>query len=311
MSITRIVAGLALFALAVVYARAQPSTAQHGAPFAGRAGSTTLAVPPSTTSPQHSPGAARPSYLPAPVGGAHGQTGPIVFAHPPLVLPQSSGSRFALQNAPAAVWGTGLRHGAATVPHTFLGRGFRGSEEPRRPFPHFPYFFFFGGGPSACSPLLPGFFGASWFDRQFTCFGVPFYGVNAYPQDFLAPQLAYEPWLQGLPAASEQFMYGVGDLALAAGDLDTMAGIAARESGESNPNLHVTTLVLKEGIDLGVVDYWVEGDQLGYVTTYGRQNTIDLDRLDLQKTVSLNSARGIPFVLQERANPSAPTAPPQ
>ncbi len=68
--------------------------------------------------------------------------------------------------------------------------------------------------------------------------------------------------------------------------------------------------MLKDGIRFGVIDYWVTGDQLGYVTTYGRQNTIDLDRLDLEKTVNLNSSRGVPFVLQERTNP-VPTAPPQ
>jgi hypothetical protein len=293
-------AGLILFASVVMSA-----AAQHGVQTAGRAGGTTLAVPSAGRSAQPNSSTARPSYLPAPVGGARG---PIIFAHPPLTLPQIAASRFALQNAPASVWSSAsLRNRAAIPPNTFLGRGFRGVE-PRRPFPNFPQFFF-GGGPSACSPLLPGYFGSPWFDRQFTCFGTPFYGVNAYPQGFLAPQLAYEPWLEGWQSA-EQSMYSVGDLALAAGNLDMIAGIEARESGESNPNLpQVTTLVLKDGIFVGVTDYWVDGDKLGYITTYGRQNAIDLDRLDLQKTVNLNSTRGIPFVLQERAAPPAPTAP--
>jgi hypothetical protein len=298
-------AGLFLFASVAMFA-----AAQRGIQTSGRAGGTTLAVPAAGSPAQHSPSAARPSYLPAPIGGVRAQAGPIVFAHPPLTLPRVAASRFALQNAPASVWSSAsLKNRAAIPPNTFLGRGFRGGTEPRRPFPNFPQFFF-GGGPSACSPLLPGYFGSPWFDRQFTCFGTPFYGVNAYPQGFLAPQLAYEPWLEGWSAASEQSMYGVGDLALAAGNLDMIAGIAARESGESNPNLpQVTTLVLKDGIFVGVTDYWVDGDKLGYITTYERQNTIDLDRLDLQKTVNLNSARGIPFVLQERAAPPAPVAP--
>ena len=135
--------------------------------------------------------------------------------------------------------------------------------------------------------------------------------MNFYPEGFLAPQLAYEPWLEGLPEANEQLMYGVGYDALIAENLDMIAGIAARESADSNPNVQITILMLKDGIGIGAVDYWVNGDKLGYVTTYGRQNTIDLDRLDLEKTVSLNSRRGIPFVLQERANPPAPATPPQ
>ena len=81
----------------------------------------------------------------------------------------------------------------------------------------------------------------------------------------------------------------VADGALEAGNLDLIASIAARESAESNPGQQVTTLVLKEGISFGVIDYWVDGDKLGYVTTYGIEKTIDLDRLDLDKTVKLNS----------------------
>jgi len=304
----RTLAGLVLFAsLAIV------ASAQRGAPTAGRAGGTTLATPPAGGSAQHSPSGARPSYLPAPVG-MHPQPGPVVLAHPPLTATPVPGlgaaSPFALRNAPTSVWrGASFRQGAGVLPNTFLGRQFRGRVE-RQPFPAFPYFFF-GGGPSACSPLLPGFFGSPWFDRQFTCFGTPFYGVYFYPEGFLAPQLAYEPWLEGLPEANEQAMYGVGYDALIAGNLDMIAGIAARESAASNPNQQVTILVLKDGISFGVVDYWVDGDKLGYVTSYRRQNMIDLDRLDLEKTVNLNSSRGIPFVLQERANPPAPTAPPQ
>ena len=46
---------------------------------------------------------------------------------------------------------------------------------------------------------------------------------------------------------------------------------------------------------------------LHYVTTYGAQNAIELDRIDLDKTVKLNSDRGISFVLRER--PAQPPAP--
>jgi len=232
------------------------------------------------------------------------QPGRVFFVRPSLSAPRAA-SHFGLENAPALAGGiASLRYGSAPERRRFFGRGF-GFRPERRPFPHFPYFFF-GGGPSACSPLLPGFFGAPWFDRQFTCFGTPFYGVDFYPQGFLAPELAYEPWLQGLAMSGEQQMDSVAGGALEAGNLDMIAAIAARESAESDPEQQVTVLVLKEGISFTVTDYWVEDGKLGYVTTYDRQNTIDLDRLDLDKTVKLNSARGIPFVLTERPASAAP-----
>lgn len=124
--------------------------------------------------------------------------------------------------------------------------------------------------------------------------------MQFYPPGFLAPELAYEPWLEGLATS------GVADDTLAAEDLDVTAAIAASESYPSNPDEQITTLVMKDGIAFSVTDYWVEDGKLGYVTTYDRENAIDLDSLDLDKTVKLNSLRGIPFVLRERTAPSAP-----
>jgi hypothetical protein len=51
----------------------------------------------------------------------------------------------------------------------------------------------------------------------------------------------------------------------------------------------------------GLVDYGVEGDTLHYVTTYGGENSIAFDRIDLEKTVELNAERGVQFVLKAKA----------
>jgi hypothetical protein len=48
----------------------------------------------------------------------------------------------------------------------------------------------------------------------------------------------------------------------------------------------------------GLVDYWIEDGQLHYTTTYGGQNSLELDRIDLKTTVRLNDERGIEFVLR-------------
>jgi hypothetical protein len=170
-----------------------------------------------------------------------------------------------------------------------------------------PYFLLGGAGP-ICNPFLPGYFGPQlWYDNQFFCFGTPFFGVNFYPSNFLAPDLAYEPWVEGLTEDYSQQMYPSADEALSVESLDMRAAIAARESADSNPSIQVTQLALKDGFIFGLTDYWVEDGMLHYVTTYGAQNAIELDRIDLDKTVKLNSDRGISFVLRER--PTEPPAP--
>lgn len=61
-----------------------------------------------------------------------------------------------------------------------------------------------------------------------------------------------------------------------------------------------TLLQLRDGSMYGLVDYWVEDGQLHYTTTYGGQNSVELDRIDPEKTVQLNAERGIQFVLRAK-----------
>jgi hypothetical protein len=65
----------------------------------------------------------------------------------------------------------------------------------------------------------------------------------------------------------------------------------------------VILLQLRDGSMYGLEDYWVEDGQLHYTTTYGGQDSIGLDRIDLEKTVQLNAERGIQFVLRPKAPP--------
>jgi hypothetical protein len=65
----------------------------------------------------------------------------------------------------------------------------------------------------------------------------------------------------------------------------------------------VTLLQLRDGSMYGLVAYWVEDGQLHYTTTYGGQNSLELDRIDLEKTVQLNAERGIQFVLHPNTPP--------
>jgi len=81
------------------------------------------------------------------------------------------------------------------------------------------------------------------------------------------------------------------------------------------PGPDVTVLYLKDGSSYGVTDYWLENNRLHYVTTYGGANAIDLDELDLQRTVDENAIQGVKFTLRpphwkdQEAQP-APNQPP-
>jgi hypothetical protein len=70
----------------------------------------------------------------------------------------------------------------------------------------------------------------------------------------------------------------------------------------------VTLLQLRDGSMYGLVDYWVEDGRLHYKTTYGAQNSIELDRIDLEQTVHLNADRGVQFMLRPK-HPSASVPP--
>jgi hypothetical protein len=65
----------------------------------------------------------------------------------------------------------------------------------------------------------------------------------------------------------------------------------------------VTLLQLRDGSMYGLVAYWLKDGQLHYTTTYGGQNCLELDRIDLEKTVQLNAERGIQFVLHPNTPP--------
>ncbi len=62
----------------------------------------------------------------------------------------------------------------------------------------------------------------------------------------------------------------------------------------------VTLLQLIDGSMYGLTDYWVEGERLHYVTNYGGENSVPLERIDFGKTMQINADRGIKFELQPR-----------
>lgn len=59
----------------------------------------------------------------------------------------------------------------------------------------------------------------------------------------------------------------------------------------------MTWLQLRDGSTYGLTDHWVSDGELHYATTYGGQNSLPFERIDLEKTVQLNADRDVSFVL--------------
>jgi hypothetical protein len=72
------------------------------------------------------------------------------------------------------------------------------------------------------------------------------------------------------------------------------------ESSTEDADRRITLLQLKNGWMYGLTDYWVEGDNLHYITNYGGKNSVPLDQIDLATTIRLNSERGIEFALHTK-----------
>jgi hypothetical protein len=169
----------------------------------------------------------------------------------------------------------------------------------RRPFPIFPRFggfpIFFGLGYSAFwFPNCNGFggwgYGCGGFSLYDTYALGPDYSLNDYP-----PAADFSPDNLG-PADS-------------LGPADTL-GV---EGGIGKGLPQTILLYLKDGSVFAVSKYTVSDGKLHYDTLYGGQNEIDLDLLDLQKTIDGNASRGVTFTLTPPSSgPAAPVpiAPP-
>jgi hypothetical protein len=80
---------------------------------------------------------------------------------------------------------------------------------------------------------------------------------------------------------------------------------APSESSQTSAN-QTTVLYLNDGTSFGVTDYWVADYKLHYIVDGARENTIDLDQIDVQRTVNENAARGVNFTLRPAPDPAQP-----
>jgi len=73
--------------------------------------------------------------------------------------------------------------------------------------------------------------------------------------------------------------------------------IAQGSSARSNSTAE-TLLYLTDGTNFDVNSYWLSGGDLHYITSYGGENAVSISQVDLQRTVNVNAARGVPFTLR-------------
>jgi hypothetical protein len=65
---------------------------------------------------------------------------------------------------------------------------------------------------------------------------------------------------------------------------------------------------LKDGTMYTASDYWLVDGKLHYVTSYSTESIVDMEEVDLQRTVDENAKRGVTFRL--KPTPNGPTAAP-
>jgi hypothetical protein len=74
-------------------------------------------------------------------------------------------------------------------------------------------------------------------------------------------------------------------------------------SGNVSSSRPTVLLYLKDGTTYAASDYWLQDGVLHYMVNYGGENTLEMDELDLQRTVNENARRGVNFSLHP--NPSS------
>ena len=158
--------------------------------------------------------------------------------------------------------------------------------------------FFFGG-------FYPfGFYPGFYFDNCFD-FGFDYgymFGYNPCGFGYLGPwgYGAYPGYAFGMSnyVGMQNQMPGFTGPSAPSDEPTSDEAVAPQGAEAPAPAPGVTVLYLKDGTSFGVIDYWLEGGRLHYVTTYGGANAMDMDDLDAQHTVDENAKQGVTFTLR-------------
>jgi hypothetical protein len=175
------------------------------------------------------------------------------------------------------------------------------------------------GLPPPGRPVQPIFFGFVWFGYPFWAFVTP--NCNpfwAWPWVYGCNSFGYWDGYGGFGPAFDGGVYGQDyepESEQQSQEPETFTWVPPPESSpeEIEAEKPLTVLFLKNGAVYAVTDYWIQDNKLYYMTSYGGRNAIDLDDIDLQKTVDVNAKRGVEFILKPSPdqNPQNPPPPDQ
>ncbi len=169
---------------------------------------------------------------------------------------------------------------------------------------------FFNGFSNVCfaGPFSPGFFSPSFFNPLFPGFGFSSFGFSSFGLDNFATfggsndlsssdnaATAQEPAPASTDYGPYTYQRAPETPASEAVPAETPQTPGVEEPGNAKP---LALLFLSDGTSYEVSEYWLEGGRLHYVTSYGGENSIAPDHIDLQRTVDENWKRGIEFALR-------------
>jgi hypothetical protein len=95
------------------------------------------------------------------------------------------------------------------------------------------------------------------------------------------------------------------------GSLDAQVPQGSPNTNPDTGNVATTTptvlIYLKDGTMYTASDYWLVEGKLHYLTSYSTESVVDMDEVDLQRTVDENAKRGVTFTLKPSRNGPAPS----
>ncbi|MGA2845634.1 MAG: hypothetical protein ABSF68_09450 [Candidatus Acidiferrales bacterium] len=98
-----------------------------------------------------------------------------------------------------------------------------------------------------------------------------------------------------------------GDMASAEGNAGEWQNAPENNSQPADTKAQPYVVIfLRDGSSYAVSDYWLAEGKLHYVTSYGGENSVDANQIDLQRTVNENSAHGVTFTLRPAGATDAP-----
>jgi hypothetical protein len=136
--------------------------------------------------------------------------------------------------------------------------------------------------------------GPAWIDPLW---GWPGYSYNGYPVDSTNDY----PYDDGSSYSDSPESYP-------STYADTLPADRGPSQSPSTEEIEMPVLVyMKDGKVFAASDYWVEGGRLYYVLSTGVANAVELDQVNLRRTVAENADLGVQVTLKSHPGPPAPS----